>query len=158
MGNCVRSSRDDDGVLNVFGGPREVNLTAKDGRVHRCIKIGKRLFITLTKEKQVALIAIPEGELRLLRNVEKLSVMEPGTQRLFGRVWSVGPSAWLRPQLQCACLMSMGRLPARLPGCILVPSAWLQGNAPPYVFLGHGRARLLLGDFRAMGGGGGWLT
>ena len=85
MGNCVRSSRDDDGVINVFGGggPREVNLTAKDGRVHRCIKIGKRLFITLTKEKQVALIAIPERELRLLHNVEELSVMEPGTQRLF---------------------------------------------------------------------------
>jgi hypothetical protein len=31
MGNCVRGSRDDDGVINVFGGggPREVNLTAE---------------------------------------------------------------------------------------------------------------------------------
>ena len=31
----------------------------------------------------MALIAIPERELRLLRNVEELNAMEPGTQRLF---------------------------------------------------------------------------
>jgi hypothetical protein len=61
-------------------------------------------------------------------------------------------------ELQCACLMSMGRLPARLPGCISVPSAWLQGNAPPIIFLGHGRARLLSGDFGVIRGDGGWLA
>jgi hypothetical protein len=65
-----------------------------------------------------------------------------------GILGALGRRPGCAPQLQCACLMSIGRLPAQLSGCISVPSAWLQGNAPPFCFSRASPSVALLGRFQ----------